>query len=328
MIDSCIDVFNHCLPQRYVAACKSCQTKPLVMFDRAVKMPGMSDCNQRLEIMNNFPGYRQILSLSSPSPEIITTPEKAPDLARIGNETMADWCAENPNYFPGFVATLPLNHPEAALHEADYAIRELGALGIQLYTHVNGLPLDRPEFLALFEKMAELDRPVWLHPLRSSAQEDYLGEGISKYDLWWAFGWPHETSVCAGRLVFAGIFDRWPGLKIITHHAGGTIPMMEGRLRHGLKDPSSRYAPDQKKAIRRELKMEPVEAFRKFYADTATFGSLLAIEAGLSFFGTDHCLFATDFPFAGIEESLTAAEGMPRAIFETNAKRVLNLQAL
>lgn len=323
-----IDAFNHCLPQRYVKACRSSQVKPLPMFDRAVGMKGMTDREARIRILDAYPNYSQILSLSSPTPEAIATPENSPELARIGNEAMADWCSLSPNHFPGFVATLPLNHPEAALEEAHYAITQLGALGVQLYTSVNGQPLDRPEFLSLFELMAELDRPVWLHPILPSDREDYPGEGISKYDLWWAFGWPHETSVCAGRLVFAGLFDRWPKLKVITHHAGGTLPMMAGRLKHGLNSQVSRYGSDQADAGQPALQSEPLGAFKKFYADTATFGSRSAIEAGLAFFGSAQCLFATDFPFAGIEETLTAVKGLPEEIFSENINGMLNLSEL
>lgn len=325
MTHPCIDVFNHCLPPPYVEACRAVQKRDLIMFDRAVDKPGMCDREERIRLMEAFPGYRQILSLSSPSPEMITTAEKSPQLARIGNEAMAQWCSDCPRHFPGFVASLPLNHPDAALDEASYAIGRLGALGIQLYTSVNGFPLDRPEFLALFELMAQLDRPVWLHPIRGANPGDYPGEEVSKYDLWWAFGWPHETSICAGRLVFAGLFEKWPELKVITHHAGGSIPMMEGRLRHGFDAKAPRYSPDRIGETGSELSIEPVEAFGKFYADTATFGSRLAMDAGLAFFGPSQCLFATDFPFAGIEETLTAAGGLPEEIFQSNAERIFRI---
>lgn len=326
MPDSIIDVFNHCLPPAYIEACRSRMSKPLVMFDRAVLIPGMSNLEERLQIMDPFPGYRQILSLSSPSPEAITGPEHSPELARVGNDALADWCAAKPDSFPGFIATLPMNNPDAALEEARRALDELGALGIQVYTHVNDLPLDRPEYLTLLEFMAERDQPVWLHPLRPSSRPDYPDESISKYDLWWTFGWPHETSVCAGRLVFSGIFDRCPDLKIITHHAGGTIPMMEGRLDGGLKSLGNRYAPEDAHAAETVLKEKPIDAFRRFYADTATFGSRIAIDAGLAFFGSEKTLFATDFPFAGIGESIRSADGLGNNIFCNNAERLLRLE--
>ena len=325
MSDRYLDIYNHCLPPAYVEACRRCLAKPLVMFDRATRVPGMSDLEERIQIMDAFPGYQQILSLSSPSPEAIASAEQSPELARIGNDAVANWCQHHRDRFPGFVATLPLNHAEAAMKEADRAVNELGALGIQVYTHVNGLPLDRPEFLQILEYMAEIDRPVWLHPLRPSSYADYPGETISKYDLWWAFGWPHETSVCAGRLVFSGIFDRCPDLKIITHHAGGTIPMMEGRLTGGLESLGSRYAPEQADAAKTDLQEKPIDAFRRFYADTATFGSRIGIDAGVAFFGANRMFFASDFPFAGIEESIEAAQGLGEDILYRNAENLLGV---
>jgi len=323
MSANAIDVFNHCLPPEFVTACRKVMTRPLVMFDRAAEMPGMSDLGERCRIMDEFDGYQQILSLGSPAVEAIAGPDESPELARIGNDSQAQWRAAYPDRFPGFIASLPMNNPPAALDEARRAVNDLGAVGVQLYTNVNGMPLDRPEFLEVFALMAELDRPVWLHPLRASTVADYPGEDVSKYDIWWAFGWPHETSVCCSRLVFAGIFDRWPELKIITHHAGGTIPMMEGRLGPGLDLMGERYPPQHADAAQTELRERPLEAFRRFHADTATFGSKSAVEAGAAFFGSERMLFASDFPFAGIGESLDAADGMDSGVMYGTVTKLL-----
>ena len=320
-----LDIFNHCLPPRFVEACRAALSRPLVMFDRAVEMPGMCDAAERLRIMDQFPGYQQILSLASPTVESIAGGERSAELARIGNDSQAEWVTAYPDRFPGFIASLPMNSPAAALEEARRAVEELGALGVQLYTHVNGAPIDTPEILEIFGLMAELDRSIWLHPLRASNVADYPGEEVSKYDLWWAFGWPHETSVCAGRLVFAGIFDRWPGLTVITHHAGGTIPMMEGRIDAGLQLMGTRYPPQHAVAARTELQEKPISAFRRFHADTATFGSRAAVECGAAFFGREKMMFASDFPFAGIREALAAAEDFGDDVRRGNAARILNL---
>ena len=325
MNQTVIDSFNHCLPPRYVEACRKVLTQPLVMFDRATKIPGMCDLDARLQIMDEFPGYRQILSMASPSPEAIAGPDESPRLARIGNESLLAWCLKQPDSFPGFIATLPMNNPEAALEEARYAIEKLDALGVQIYTHINGQPLDQPQYLRLLEYMADCDRPIWLHPLRPSSRPDYVDESISKYDLWWAFGWPHETSVCAGRLVFFGIFDKWPNLKIITHHAGGTIPMMEGRLNGGLESLGNRYAPEHAFAAETDLKEKPINAFRRFYTDTATFGSRIGIDAGMSFFGESKTVFASDFPFSGIRENLEAVEGLGESVLYRNIETLAGL---
>ena len=322
-----IDVFNHCLPPRFVEACRDAMTKPLVMFDRAVVMPGMADLEERLRILDQFPSYQQVLSLASPTVESIASPERSPELARIGNDAQAEWVAGHPSRFPGFIASLPMNNPPAALTEARRAIDELGALGVQLYTHINGSAIDTPEVMELLALMDELDRPVWLHPLRASTVADYPGEDVSKYDIWWAFGWPHETSVCASRLVFAGVFDRWPDLKIITHHAGGSIPMMEGRIRSGLEQLGTRYPPQHAHAAETGLREKPIDAFRHFYADTATFGSRNAAVCGANFFGHDKMLFASDFPFAGIAESLETAKALPAETLLANTRRLLQLSA-
>lgn len=318
-----IDVFNHCLPPEFVTACRSALKKPLVMFDRAAEMPGMCDIEERFRIMDAFPGYRQILSLGSPAVEAIAGPYKSPELARIGNDLQAEWVSKHPDRFPGFIASLPMNNPAAAGEEARRAIEELGAVGIQLYTNINGAAIDQPFVFDLLGLMAELDKPVWLHPLRPSTAADYPGETVSKYDIWWAFGWPHETSVCATRLVFAGVFDRWPNLRIITHHAGGTIPMMEGRLDAGLALMGKRYPPEHADAAQTDLKEKPVDAFRRFYADTATFGSRNAVACGAGFFGEERMLFASDFPFAGIGEALASVEGKSEKIMWKNAQQLL-----
>jgi len=100
-----------------------------------------------------------------------------------------------------------------------------------------------------------------------------------------------------GRLVFAGLFDRWPNLTVITHHGGGTIPMLEGRIERGLSVLGTRNPPEMTEAVATDLTEQPISAFRRFYADTATFGSRGALQCACDFFGADKLLFATDMPF-------------------------------
>jgi len=292
-----IDVFNHILPPEFVAAVDKYAVRRPHMFDRALRIPAMSDVGARFRVMDLFPGYRQILSLSSPPVEAFAAASGAIALAQIGNDALAKLVEQHSDRFPGFVASLPMTSLDAAIREAERAVLRLGAVGVQIYTSVNGHPIDRPETLEVFSKMAELGRPIWLHPLRPITAPDYPTETYSKYDLWWAFGWPHETSVAMGRIVFAGVFDRWPTLKIITHHAGGTIPMFEGRIEHGLATLGTRNAPEMDDSIVTNLAEPPLSAFHRFYADTATFGSSGALECAREFFGVDKLLFATDMPF-------------------------------
>ncbi len=338
--EPCIDVFCHCLPPRFCAAANALLTKPLVMFERAQRMPVMVDVEARLRMMDGFPGYRQVLSLASPTIEAIASPTDAPELARVGNDTLCEMADAHPDRFPGWIASLPMNAPEVACKEADRAVKNLGASGVQVYTNVAGRPLDEPEFLQVIEHVATLGCPIWLHPIRPMTVADYATEEVSRFDLWWALGWPHETSLAMGRLVFAGLLDRWPDLAIITHHGGGTVPMLEARIASGLELLGTRNPPHLAGAVKTNLKAKPIDAFKRFYADTATFGSSAALACSLGFFGSDHMLFATDSPFdpeqgpgyirstlAAISE-LDVTPDQRTAILYGNASRLLGLEVV
>jgi aminocarboxymuconate-semialdehyde decarboxylase len=267
----------------------------------------------------------------------VAGPQLSPELARLANDGMAEIAGRHPDRFPGFVASLPMNDPDAALLEIDRAIDQLGATGVQIFSNVAGRPLDLPEYRPIFARMAERDLPIWLHPARPASVADYPGESRSKFDIWWAFGWPYETSAAMARLVFSGLFDRHPDLKIITHHLGAMIPFCEGRLAGGLDQLGSRSDDAEDGAALGRLRRRPIDYFRMFYGDTALFGAWPAMQSGLAFFGADHVLFGTDMPFdpekgpgfirdtiAAMERLQATAEERER-IYEGNARRLLRL---
>src|SRR3989441_1344516 len=180
------------------------------MQKRMRGIPVLVDLEQRFRIMDRYEGYVQVLTLASPPIEALAGPDATPELARLANDGMAELVAKHPDRFPGFVASLPMNNPDAAVREIARAIDDLGATGVQIYTTVAGRPLDSREYQPVFARMAQRDLPIWMHPARPATFADYAGEKRSKFDMWWAFGWPYETSVAMGRLVFSGIFDRHP----------------------------------------------------------------------------------------------------------------------
>jgi hypothetical protein len=100
--------------------------------------------------------------------------------------------------------------------------------------------------------------------------------------------------------------------------------MNEGRIEHGLRALGTRYAPEDAHAAETSMKGAPIEGFRRFHADTATFGSRIGIDAARSFFGDHQMYFASDFPFAGIKEAIRAAEGLPESILSENATALLH----
>ena len=223
--------------------------------------------------------------------------------------------------FVGFAASLPLNDVDAGLEELDRAVAELGALGFQLYSNVNGLPLDDPRFEPLFARAEELDLAIWLHPTRSPAWPDYPDEADSLHGIWWSIGWPYETAAAMCRLVYSGVLEAHPRLRILTHHAGAMIPYFSGRFREIQTE-------DQRPALER-LPPSRCEYFHRFYADTALFGAPHALRCAIEFFGRDRVLFGTDMPLGGPTvvadtiadiESLGLPEPQRRRLYEGNAR--------
>ncbi|MGH7418118.1 MAG: amidohydrolase family protein, partial [Candidatus Rokuibacteriota bacterium] len=291
-----IDVFPHILPRKYFDRMLAVAPPGLALQKRMSGIPVLIDVDLRLQIMDRYEGYRQVLTLANPPIELVGGRGQSLDLARLANDEMAALVAKHPDRFPGFVASLPMNNPDAALGEIDRALDHLGATGVQVFSNVNGRPLDRPEHLQVFERLAQRGLPVWLHPARPATAPDYAGEPRSKYDLWWAFGWPYETSIAMGRLVFSGLFDRHPDVVIITHHMGAMIPFCAGRVGGGLDQLGSRSDDAEDAGALTRLTKRPIDYFRMFYGDTALFGAWPAMESGLAFFGADRILFGTDMP--------------------------------
>lgn len=333
-----IDVFPHVLPRRYFDRMIEVAPPGLHLQKRMRGIPVLVDVEQRLRIMDRHAGYVQVLTLASPPIEVLGPPSVTSELARLANDGMAELVAKYPERFPGFVASLPMNNPDAALAEIDRAVGALGATGVQMFSNVAGGPLDAPELAPLFDRMAQHRLPIWLHPARPPSFADYKGEARSRYDIWWAFGWPYETTAAMARLVFSGLFDRLPDLVVITHHLGAMLPYFEARAGGGLDQLGSRTDdPDDIAALAR-LRRRPLDYFHMFYGDTALFGAHHAMECGLAFFGADHVLFGTDMPFdpeqgPGFVRDTIAAMGRMRAseeektkIYEGNARRLLRLK--
>jgi predicted TIM-barrel fold metal-dependent hydrolase len=292
-----IDVFNHIYPPNYYVRLMRVAPDYKDIGKRMRGIPMLADLDVRFGVMDRFDEYQQILSLPTPPIEVFAKPTDTIDLAKAANDGMADLVQRHPDRFPAFVASLPLNDPGAAVRELDRAVNDLGARGIQLFSNVLGKPIVAPEFLPLFDLMTAFDLPIWLHPYRGADVSDYATEDRSEYEIWWTFGWPYETSAAMARIVFAGLFDRLPGLKIITHHMGAMAPYFEGRVGPGWDQLGARTSDTDLAAVLKTLRKRPLDYFRMFYGDTALFGAYDATVCGLKFFGADHVLFASDAPF-------------------------------
>lgn len=335
-----IDLFNHFFPKRFWDEFMSFSSGMKDMGKRVRNIPNIYNLESRLRTMDEFGEYTQVLSLGSPPVEGLFNAEKAPEMARIGNEGLAELCQKYPDRFIGFLASLAMTDPDEAVKETVRAVKELGAKGIQLYTNVEGKALDEPEFLPVFEEAMKLDIPIWLHPARGPYHPDYQTEKKSKYEIWWTFGWPYETSTACARMVFSGFFDRWPNMKLITHHMGGMIPYFEGRVGYGWDALGTRSTDEGYEAILKSMNdkgKRPVDYFHNFLADTALFGARAATVCGLDFFGIDKVFFASDTPFEPtpglyiretikIIESLDITAEQKDQIFRGNAMKLMKLK--
>lgn len=331
-----LDMFNHIFPKVYFDKMLEVAPNYKDMGKRVREIPVLYDLEKRFRVMDEFDDYAQIICLAAPPLEVLS-PDLSPELAKIANDGMAEYVDKYPDRFPGFVASMPMNNPDACLKEIDRAIDELNAVGIQFFTNVNGAPLDLPELKPLFAKMHEVDLPIWIHPARGANISDYPTEDRSKYEIWFVFGWPYETSVAVARLVFGYYFDEFPNLKIITHHMGAMIPFFEGRVGTSWDQLGSRTSDEDYTVILKKLKKPHLEYFKQIYADTALFGAVAGTKCGLEFFGVDQIVFASDCPFDPekgpmyIRETIKIIENLPISdedrykIFEGNARRLMKM---
>jgi predicted TIM-barrel fold metal-dependent hydrolase len=334
-----IDAFNHFYPAAYFARMEAATSGRKDIGKRVRGVPCLHDLDLRLQVVERFAdkNYVQVLSLAGPPPEAMASGAAAAEMARIGNDGLADLVARHPGHFIGYIASLAMDDPDRAAREAERALTETGANGIQLYTNVGGKPLDLPEYQQVFEVAAQYDRPVLLHPIRGANMPDYLSEEKSKYEIWWTFGWPYETSVAMARLVFSGLMDRVPDLKVLAHHLGAMVPYFEGRVGPGWDQLGSRTSDEDLTVLLGQLKKRPLDYFKDFYADSAVFGSRAATVCGLEFYGPDKVLFASDCPFdpekgpgyirdtIAVLESLDLPEGDLARIAYRNAEMLFGI---
>jgi len=292
-----IDIFNHIFPQnyfdQYIAGPKALPD----IGKRVRNMPTIVNLDARFKVMDEFGEYCQVISLPSPAIEAFGGPKETPAIARFANDGMAELCRKHPTRFPTFIASLAMNNPDEATKEAIRAVTTLNAGGVQIFTNVTGEPLDEPKYQPFFDEMAKRDIGIWMHPARGANFPDYITEKKSKYEIWWTLGWPYETSAAMARMVFSGLLDRNPGIRILTHHLGGMIPYFEGRVGHGWDQLGTRTSDEDYVSLLKSMKKRPVDYFRMFYADTALFGADGATKCGIDFFGFDKVLFASDVPF-------------------------------
>jgi uncharacterized protein len=328
-----IDAFNHFFPKPYFDALIETPAGQRDIGKRVRGIPALYDLDLRLKVVDQFPDYTQVLSLGLPMIERLWGPEKSPEMARLANDGLAEIVARHPDRFAGYSAILPMNAPEAAAKEVERALRN-GANAVQLGTNVGGGPIDDPKFWPIYEIIEKSGRPILLHPARTREMPDFLGETKSKYEICSVLGWPFETGVALSRLIFSGIMDAYPKLKVVAHHLGGVVPYLEGRIGHSFDQLGVRTSDEDYGALLKSLKKRPFDYFKGFYGDTAIEGVRAPMICGIDFFGADHVLFASDCPFdkekgpGYIRSTIAVLDDIPLSVSDKEKICFRNAQAM
>lgn len=331
-----IDIFSHICPEKYLQA--FAKKNKAILNQVEARSRATTDINYRMKVMDRFPDVLQLLTISNPPLDIFLKPDDAAEIAKIANDELAEILVKYPDKFIGAVACVPWNNIDAALEETDRAIR-MGFKGVQITSRVAGEPIDQPQFKQMYEKMANYDLPIWIHPIPT-----HIPPYNDRYDRdTGIFSWPFETSMAMYHLVSMGIFIDYPNIKFITHHCGGMVPYFEKRIhwlmssvrRSDAEPPESGYQAARPAAAGRVNVRNIEDHFRKFYADTAMYGNTNALMCGYNFFGADHIVFGTDShlgPAPGLTgETIASVERMnvpdvvKQKIFTQNAADLLRL---
>jgi uncharacterized protein len=294
-----VDAYTHYYPKKFFEKLIEEHGDYKDMGKRMRSLPSLFDLDVRKKIVDGHKDYQQILSYPQPPIErLARSLAECDEYCRIINDGFAELIAKEKDHFPGWVAQISLASPDHGIAEAERAVKQLGALGVQLFTDVAGKAIDRREYRPFWRKMNELGAPIWLHPSRTAERPDYIDEPKSLYEIWWTFGWSYDTAAAMMRLVYSMIMDDFPNLKIITHHFGGIVPMLEGRIGPGNDVMGNRTTDEDYVSLRKNLKKRTLDYFKNdFWADTAAFTAEGATRLGMEFFPIDKIVFASDCPF-------------------------------
>ena len=269
-----------------------------------IKIETLVSLDERLEQWPDK-NTKQVVSFANINPEDFVNGEKANKIAVSANQELAGIVANYPDKFEAGVGMLAMNNIPASLKILDAIKDNPYLVGAQIFTRHLGKSIADPEFEPILVKAAELNLPLWLHPVFDKRKPDN--------NL--VFSWEYELSQAMLQLVQSDIFKKVPNLKILVHHAGAMVPYFSGRIEHIL---------DQ----------EHAEMFKNFYVDTAILGNTPALQLALDYFGINHVLFGTDAPFAVMPagadkivtnaiENLDISDLYDKKIFETNYQHMI-----
>lgn len=244
-------------------------------------------------------------------------PEDTLDLSRLLNDHIASVVAAHPRRFIG-LGTLPLQSPELAVRELERCVRELRFPGVEIGTHVNGMNLDDARLFPVFEAAEALGAAVFVHPW------DMLGkERMVKYWTPWLVGMPAETSLAVCSMIFGGVFERLPKLRVCFAHGGGAFPSSLGRIEHGFQVRPDLCAIDNN--------VSPAHYLGRFYVDSLVHHAGM-LRYMIDLMGKNNIALGSDYPFplgehapGALIESMSLDSGTKQRLLHGTALEFLHL---
>jgi 2,3-dihydroxybenzoate decarboxylase len=278
----------------------------------------------RIKDMDDTGIARQILSLTSPGVQVFDK-DLAVGLAQYSNDFMADAICRYPERFSGLAAIAPQD-PQAAAKELERGIHSLGLKGAIVNSHTRGEYLDDQKFWPIFETAEALDVPVYIHPNTPSRAmiQPFIERGLDGA----IFGFAVETGLHVLRIILAGVFDRFPKLKIVIGHLGEGLPYWFFRIdfMHNRMVSANRYPSVQR------LQRRPSDYIREnIYLTTSGMAWEPPILYAQSVAGTDRVLYAMDYPYQFVPEEVAVTDNLPisdadkKKLYQTNAEAVFKL---
>jgi uncharacterized protein len=278
-----IDIFAHYASKKALALLEA---KPGFTGSSRGFGKSSSDPEARLRMMDKYGIDMQALTQTTPAISGLSRADAA-EMCRICNDDNYALCKAYPDRFVN-VCMISLVDMASAMKEIDRSINELDCRGVTISSNQEGKGLDSPEYFPFYEKLVEHDLPILLHPAN---WESYpLVDMKKRWRMMHIFGWPFDTTQAVWSLIFGGVLDRFPSLKIVTHHMGGMIPYFSRRIEVQFT-----------RMLKDKLPRHITAYWGNIYGDTAVDGTRAAYACGYAFFGSDRLLFGTDYP-AGLEE--------------------------
>ena len=204
------------------------------------------------------------------------------DISKLLNDHIAGVVGQYPTRFLG-LGTIPMQDAGLAIKELERCVKDIGLVGVQLGSNVNGMNLDHEVLFPIFEAASDLNAAIFIHPWDVMGKED-----MKKYWLPWLVGMPAETSRAICSMIFGGVFERLPNLRVAFAHGGGAFPSTIGRVQHGFDVRPDLCATDND--------IDPINYLGKFWVDALVHDSTI-LDLLINKLGENKIAMGTDYPF-------------------------------